>query len=152
MKNKTKSLLFYIVITLIIGSVPSIFVYTNNVYEKLNKPFLSPPGILFPIVWSILFILMGVSIYRVNKYKRNYENPNFIYFFQLIVNSLWTPIFFGLNFYFFAFLWLILLIVLVLIMYRTFYKIDKTSAYINIPYIIWLLFAGYLNLFIFILN
>ena len=152
MKKKTKSLLFCIIITLIIGSIPSIFVITNNVYKTLNKPFLSPPGILFPIVWTILFILMGISLYRVNKYKKSFDNPNYIYFFQLIVNALWTPIFFGLNLYLFAFFWLIFILILVIIMLYKFYKIDKLSAYINIPYIIWLLFAGYLNLFIFILN
>lgn len=152
MKNKTNSLLYCILITIIIGSIPSIFIINNDVYESLNKPYLSPNGIVFPIVWTILFILMGISLYRVNKYKRNYDNPNFIYFFQLFVNALWTPIFFGLNFYLFAFIWLVFLLILVIIMFNNFYKIDKVSAYINIPYIVWLLFAGYLNLFIFILN
>lgn len=147
-----KELLFYIFITLIIGSIPSIFVYTNNVYEKLNKPFLSPPGILFPIVWTILFILMGISIYRISNINENKKYNQILYFSQLIVNSLWTPIFFGLNFYLFAFFWLLFLIILVIVMVINFKKVDAISAYINIPYIIWLLFAGYLNISIYLLN
>lgn len=153
MKINIKKLLFYIVITLLIGSLPSIFVIKNNVYETLNKPPLSPPGILFPIVWTILFILMGVSIYRVmmsNSDKK--KEGRLIYFIQLIVNALWTPIFFGLNEYFLAFLWILMLIVLVITMLIVFFKIDKISSYINIPYLIWLLFACYLNFGVFALN
>ncbi|MBQ3475312.1 MAG: tryptophan-rich sensory protein [Bacilli bacterium] len=152
MKIDYKKLFFYIVITILIGGIPSIFVITNNVYDKLNKPPLSPPGVIFPIVWTILFILMGISIYRANYNKDNSFNPNIIYFTQLIVNALWTPIFFGLNAYLFAFIWIILLIILVIYMVYKFYYIDHLSAYLNIPYIIWLLFASYLNLFIYILN
>ena len=152
MKINIKELLFYIFITLIIGSIPSIFIVTNNVYETLNKPFLSPPGFLFPIVWTILFILMGISIYRVSNININKRNNLIIYFSQLVVNALWTPIFFGLNMYLFAFIWLLILIVLVIVMLFNFKKVDKISFYINIPYLIWLLFAGYLNLFIYILN
>ena len=143
-----KSLLFYIIITLLIGGLPSIFVYMNDTYNSLNKPFLAPPGIIFPIVWTILFILMAISIYRVNKVT----DYNCIYFLQLIINALWTPIFFGLKHYLFAFIWLVLLLIVVLIMVSSFYKVDKKSAYLNIPYIIWLLFAGYLNFSIYLLN
>ena len=148
---RKKELFFYINITLVIGAVPSIFVYTNNIYNTLDKPPLSPPGILFPIVWTILFILMGISAYRIS--IRNSNNTELlIYFIQLIVNALWTPIFFGLNAYLFALIWLILLIVLVVIMISKFYKLDNVSAYLNIPYLIWLLFALYLNFGIYILN
>ena len=143
-----KSLVFYIIITLLIGGLPSIFVYMNDTYNSLNKPILAPPGILFPIVWTILFILMAISIYRVNKVT----DYNCIYFLQLIINALWTPIFFGLKHYLFAFIWLIILLIVVLIMVSGFYKVDKKSAYLNIPYIIWLLFAGYLNFSIYLLN
>ena len=143
-----KSLVFYIIITLLIGGLPSVFVYMNDTYNSLNKPILAPPGILFPIVWTILFILMAISIYRVNKVT----DYNCIYFLQLIINALWTPIFFGLKHYLFAFIWLIILLIVVLIMVSGFYKVDKKSAYLNIPYIIWLLFAGYLNFSIYLLN
>ena len=152
MKIDYKRLLFYIIITLFIGGIPSIFVYTNNIYDKLNKPPLSPPGILFPIVWTILFILMGISIYRVSKYKSNYFNPNIIYFVQLIVNALWTPLFFGLNLYLISAIWIVILIILVIYMIISYYKYDSISGYLLIPYIIWLLFALYLNIGIYILN
>lgn len=152
-KIDIKKLIFYILITLLIGSLPSVVMINNNTYNTLNKPPLSPPGILFPIVWTILFILMGISIYRVmmsNSDKK--KEGRLIYFIQLIINALWTPIFFGLNEYFLAFLWILMLILLVVTMLIVFSKIDKISTYINIPYLIWLLFACYLNFGIFVLN
>lgn len=154
MKNiNIKQLLFYVLITLAIGSVPALFVNTSEVYKTLEKPPLSPPGIVFPIVWTILFILMGISIYRIVRTNNfGVSSLKKLYFIQLIVNALWTPIFFGLNLYGFAFIWLILLLLLVVIMTIKFHYIDKISAYLNIPYIIWLVFAGYLNFSIFLLN
>ena len=143
-----KKLLFYIFITLFIGGIPSIVVATNNTYNTLTKPPLSPPGVLFPIVWTILFILMGISVYLVKEDKEAVR----YYFIQLIVNALWTPIFFGLKAYLLSFIWLIILIVLVVIMLDKFKEINKTSVYLNIPYLIWLLFALYLNAGIFLLN
>lgn len=152
-KIDLKKLIFYVLITLIIGSIPSLFIHINKVYSSLNKPPLSPPGILFPVVWTTLFILMGISIYRVMMSKSKDKNEaRLLYFIQLIINALWTPIFFGLNEYFLAFLWILMLILLVVTMIITFFKIDKISAYLNIPYLIWLLFAAYLNFGIYILN
>lgn len=143
-----KKLLFFIFITLFIGGIPSIVVATNNTYNTLTKPPLSPPGVLFPIVWTILFILMGISVYLVKEDKEAVR----YYFIQLIVNALWTPIFFGLKAYLLSFIWLIILIVLVVIMLDKFKEINKTSVYLNIPYLIWLVFALYLNAGIFLLN
>ena len=143
-----KKLLLYIFITLFIGGLPSIVVATNNTYNTLTKPPLSPPGVLFPIVWTILFILMGISVYLVKDDKEAVR----YYFIQLIVNALWTPIFFGLKAYLLAFIWLVILIVLVVIMLDKFKEINKTSVYLNIPYLIWLVFALYLNAGIFLLN
>ena len=150
-KIDIKKLLFYIIITVVIGSIPSLFIKISEIYKTLNKPPLSPPGFLFPIVWTILFILMGISIYRVVM-TDNKNDAKLIYFIQLIVNALWTPIFFGLNEYFLAFLWILMLILLVLTMLILFSKIDKISVYLNIPYLIWLLFASYLTFGVFILN
>ena len=153
MKTNIKQLLFYIIITLIVGSLPAIFINISDNYKSLIKPPLSPPGIIFPIVWTILFILMGISIYRIVRTKNfGVDSLKILYFTQLFVNALWTPIFFGLNAYLFAFIWLLILLVLVIIMTVKFHYLDKISSYLLIPYIIWLLFAGYLNFSIFLLN
>lgn len=152
-KINIKKLLFYVGITLLIGFLPNFFIKIGDTYKSFNKPPLSPPGILFPIVWSILFILMGISIYRImmtNSDKK--KEARLIYFIQLIINACWTPIFFGLKEYFLAFLWILMLILLVVTMILIFFKIDKISVYLNIPYLIWLLFACYLNFGVFILN
>lgn len=152
-KIDIKKLIFYIGITLLIGSLPSFFIKIGETYKSLNRPPLSPPGIVFPIVWTILFILMGISIYIIMmSNSKNKEEARLIYFIQLIVNACWTPIFFGLEEFFLALLWIIMLILLVVIMIIMFYKINKTSAYLNIPYLIWLLFACYLTFGVFVLN
>lgn len=152
MKIDIKKLLFYILITLGIGSLPALFVRFDT-YKNFVKPPLSPPGVLFPIVWTILFILMGISIYRIVMTKDfGIDSLKILYFVQLFVNALWTPIFFGLNAFLFAFIWLLILLILVVIMVIKFHYIDKTSAYLLIPYVIWLVFAGYLNLGVYILN
>ena len=91
---------------------------------------------------------MGISVYLVKEDKEAVR----YYFIQLIVNALWTPIFFGLKAYLLSFIWLIILIVLVVIMLDKFKEINKTSVYLNIPYLIWLVFALYLNAGIFLLN
>lgn len=152
-KIDLKKLIFYIGITLLIGSLPSFFIKISDTYKSLNKPPLSPPGIIFPIVWTILYILSGISIYRIMMSSNEHKNEaKLIYFIQLIVNACWTPIFFYFQEYFLAFLWIIMLILLVVTMLLIFFKIDKISAYLNIPYLIWLLFACYLNFGVYILN
>ena len=154
MKNiDFKKLFFYVGITVFIGSLPSFFIKISDTYKSLKKPPFSPPGFLFPIVWTILFILMGISIYRIMQSKSdNKKDARLLYFIQLIINACWTPIFFGFNQYFLAFLWILMLILLVVVMILMFFKIDKVSAYLNIPYLIWLLFACYLNFGVYILN
>lgn len=142
-----KKLILILLITFGIALIPSALVGSS--VAGLTKPFLYPPQILFPIVWSILYFLMSVSFYIV---YREDKSTSKIYFLQLIVNSLWTVIFFGLELRLLAFFWLILIIVLVIIMFVKFYKINKTAAYLLIPYLIWLFFAGYLNLSIYLLN
>lgn len=146
-----KKLLFYVIITIIIGTVPSFFIKIGDAYKGLVKPPLSPPGFIFPIVWTILFILMGISVYLASK-NTNGSEILLIYFIQLVLNSLWTPIFFGFNQYFLGFLWILMLIILVVTMILMFYKIDRVSSYLLIPYLIWLLFACYLSFGVYILN
>ena len=151
MKTNYKKLIFCIVITFIIGSLFA-FTTNNDFYNDLVKPF-DLPAIVFPIVWSVLYLLMGISLYLVLEDDSDKKKSAVtIYFIQLIVNSLWTPIFFYLKWFLFAFIWLILLIILVIIMLYKFYNIRKIAAYLNLPYLLWLLFAAYLNFFIYYFN
>ena len=118
-------------------------------YKMLIKPKLSPPGILFPIVWNILYLLMSISVIMV---KDNDENNLKIYYIQLILNALWSPIFFVLKSYLLALIELIVLLITVLFMFYKFYKENKVSGYLLIPYIIWIIYALYLNYFVFLYN
>lgn len=154
MKKTNFKLLFSIIgITFLVGNLFSFTIIKNmDIYESLVKPF-EIPMLIFPIVWTILYILMSISLYRVLKSGENgIEKSLIIYSLNLIFNSLWTLIYFGLCKYLFAFIWLLLLIVIVIIMIIDFYKKDKLAGLINIPYLIWLLFAAYLNYSIYILN
>ena len=142
-----KKFIFLLFLTFAITLFPTLFIEFNTNY--LVKPALFPPDILFPIVWSILYLLMTISLFITTKKDDELYK---IYFIQLFVNALWSPLFFGLKYYFIALLWLILLIVLVVIMiYKMMFK-SKAAAYLQIPYLIWLLFATYLNLSIYLLN
>ena len=116
-------------------------------FNLLNKPKLSPPGYLFPIVWSILYILIGISSYLINS-KKSKE----VYYFSLFFNLFWSIIFFTLKLRLVAFLWLVVLVILVIKMIILFYKENKTAGLLQLPYLLWLLFAGYLNLSIYLLN
>lgn len=151
MKLNFKKLAFSIIITFVIGSFFAILT-DNSFYQDLVKPF-ELPAIVFPIVWSILYLLMGISLYIImTSNDINKDNAIIVYFVQLIVNSLWTLFFFGKEWYLFSFFWIILLIMLVILMIYMFYKINKLAALINIPYLLWLIFAAYLNYMIYYLN
>lgn len=150
--SKIKLYLKSILIPVIIGGIVGILISKTIDYNTLQKPFLSPPSILFPIMWTILYILMGIS-YGILK-TRNLDKPKikFIYYAQLFVNALWSIIFFNLKWRLFAFLWILILDVLVIIMIIEFYKKNKTAGLFQIPYLLWILFASYLNLSIYLLN
>ena len=139
--------IFLLFLTFAIALFPTLFIEFDT--SSLIKTVLFPPDILFPIVWSILYLLMTISLFITTKKDDELYK---IYFIQLFVNALWSPLFFGLKSYFVSLLWLILLIVLVVIMiYKMMFK-NKVAAYLQIPYLIWLLFATYLNLSIYLLN
>ena len=142
---------YYIFFPLIMGFIVSLIIRNSIGYSDFVKPPIAPPGFLFPIVWTILYLLMGISYYILNK-NIVPKNTKIIYYFQLFVNALWSIIFFGLKLKFFAVLWIILLVLLITLMISKFYDINKTSAYLNIPYLIWCLFATYLTIGIYILN
>ena len=152
MKINYKKLILYILLTFLIGSFFAIFINDYNTYNNLNK-IINVPSIVFPIVWSILYLLMGISLYIVSKSNNIDKNrAKKIYFSQLIVNSLWTLIFFKFKLYILSFIWILLLIVLVIIMIIKFYNINKIAGLLNIPYLIWLIFASILSLSVIILN
>ena len=137
----------------IVGGVLVGFIISGYMnYGDIIKPPLSPPSYIFPIVWTILYILMGISYFIATKNNENDKDLNQIYLLQLFVNLFWPIIFFVLKMYFTAFLWIILLIILVIVMIKELLKNNKISGYLQIPYLIWLLFATYLNIGIFLLN
>lgn len=156
MKINKRLLAICIAIPLIVGAVSALLTRNSmEMFAYLNKPPLSPPGWLFSVVWTILYVLMGISSYLVltsGVEKEQIEGALKIYDYQLVVNFLWSTIFFNLGWYLFAFIWLVLLWILVFIMIRKFADISKTAAYLNIPYLVWLTFAGYLNFAIWVLN
>ena len=116
-------------------------------YRELEQPPLSPPGWVFPVVWTILYFLMGIAAYRVYiSGNDDTKQALLIYGAQLLVNALWPLLFFRLDAYFFSFIWLLLLFDLVLLTARCFSMIDQIAGKLLIPYLIWLVFAGYLNL------
>lgn len=153
MKINWKRLIIITLITFIVGSFFSLITMNNmDTFKELSKP-INVPGILFPIVWSILYLLMSISCYLITESKdNNKDSAILIYAIALIINSVWSLIFFGFGAYLFAFIWIILLLIMVIIMVVKFYKIDRRSAYLNIPYILWIIFAGYLNFGIYLLN
>ena len=125
------------------------------VYESaIVKPSFSPPGILFPIVWTILYALMGISAARISQALPSPERSRGLNLFiaQLIVNFFWSLIFFNAQAFGFAFFWLVLLWVLVLLMIKSFRKVDPVASALQIPYLLWLSFAGILNLAVWLLN
>jgi tryptophan-rich sensory protein len=156
MASKVKAFTISIAIPLIVGAVAA-FISRSGMadFGLLNQPPLTPPKIVFPIVWTILFILMGISSYLI-KYS-HYEpaivdNALTSYGVQLGVNFFWPIFFFKFGWYLFSFIWLLLLLALIIITSSAFYKISKLAAYLMLPYIAWVMFAGYLNLGIYLLN
>ena len=149
---KFKNYAISILIPVAIGGSIGLIISGFMDYGILEKPFLSPPSILFPIVWTILYILMGIS-YGILKDNSLVDSEiNLVYYFQLAVNALWPIFFFVFKWRLFAFIWIILLAVLVFAMIRKFYSKNKISGLLQLPYFLWTLFATYLNLGIYLLN
>ena len=156
MKIKWKTLIVSVAIPLIVGGI-SALVTRNSMqnFEQISKPALSPPGWLFPIVWSILFILMGIASYLVVTSNANIKEQGSalkFYAIQLIFNFFWSIWFFNLQAYWFAFVWLVALLILIIATTVKFWRISKPACLLMLPYIAWVLFAGYLNLGIALIN
>lgn len=141
-----------ILTTVILGGLVGLIISGFINYETLERPLFSPPSSIFPIVWTILYVLMGISYGILKSNGLVNQEINLIYYSQLVVNLLWPIAFFVLEWRLFAFLWIILLIVLVINMIIKFYNKNKLAGLLQIPYLIWLIFAAYLNLGVYLLN
>lgn len=157
-KDNKKALLIAITIPLLVGVISAIITKDSmSIFDNVTKPPLSPPSILFPIAWTILYILMGLASYYIyinndymsNKYRRN---SLILYVLQLIFNFFWSIIFFNMKAYFIAFIWLIIMWILIILLMINARLVDKKAYYLLIPYIIWTTFAAYLNIGIALLN
>lgn len=140
-----------IFLPLILGSLVGLLINSSMDYANLNQPPLSPPGIVFPIAWSILYLLMGIGYYL---YRQDYKDNKTIvlYYLNLFFNLTWTFIFFVFKLRGLSILWIIILIGIVLLLIKEFWQTKRASAHCFIPYLLWLIFATYLNIGIFILN
>jgi tryptophan-rich sensory protein len=151
MKKIIKSL-YYLLFPIAIGSIVGIITTGKIDYQNLIQPPLSPPKILFPIAWTIIYLLLGTSYLILKKKDLITSKESFIYYLQLFINYMWSIIFFLWKYKGFAIIWILLLDIIVIYMIYLFYKKNKLSAYLNSLYLIWILFATYLTISIYILN
>lgn len=156
MKIDKKRLIICLAIPLVVGGAAGLLTMNSmEAFEALNQPPLSPPGWLFPVVWTVLYVLMGIASYLVSVSDAPHEEKAralWTYGIQLAFNFLWPIAFFNLKWYLFAFLWLMILWILILITALRFGRIRKPAGYLLVPYLLWVAFAGYLNLGIYLLN
>ncbi|MBQ4583432.1 MAG: tryptophan-rich sensory protein [Bacilli bacterium] len=143
--------LFYLFLPLFGGGIVGFIMKDAIDYTTLNKPLLSPPSIIFPIAWTIIYLLIGTAYLIYRKNNNNKETIK-VYYIQLLLNFLWSIIFFNLKWRLFSIIWIILLIVAVIILMKKFKIEEKNSYYLFIPYLLWLLFATYLNIGVYLLN
>ena len=157
MKLKKSDLFTYagnIVIALAVGGLSTwLNAGKMNISEIYIQPTLSPPAWLFPIVWTVLFTLMGISAAKVCiSGCEGSSDALFIYAIQLVVNFLWTVFFFSFQALFLSLLWLVFLILLVILMIVRFMRCVPSAGYLQIPCLVWLFFAAYLNLGLWLMN
>lgn len=159
-KKKGKFNLFYFLLSIIITLGTGFISASMNknyigFYKTLRRPVFAPPDIVFPIVWTILYFLMGISLYNILKSKEEGAHVNkglTLFFIQLFLNFLWPIIFLKKRLIFIAFLQLVLLIIFIILTIIEFYKKNKKAALLLIPYALWCVFAAVLNFFIWFLN
>ena len=156
MKKNTKYLLLCLAVPLAVGALSSLFTRDGmEQFQQLNKPPLTPQGWLFPVVWTILFLMMGLASYlvwRSNSPRHAVRGALALYGVQLGFNFLWTVLFFHMDRYLFVFFWLVILWVLIAATALRFYRLSKTAGYLMVPYLLWVAFAGYLNFGVYLMN
>ncbi len=155
-KERIKKILVCIAIQLLVGAVS--YVVTRGemkTFDKLNQPALSPPDWLFPVVWTILYVLMGVASYFVciaDVAEDRKGRSMVLYGIQLFFNFFWSVFFFKFRFFLFSFIWLLILWGLIFLNIRSFSRISRKAGWLLVPYLLWVTFAVYLNWGIFLLN
>lgn len=149
-----RSLAINIAITLAVGGISALVTGGGfRDYSGVVKPAFSPPSWIFPVVWTLLYIVMGISACLVwERDESEKRSPFAVYAVQLFMNFMWPIFFFSFKAYLFSFVWLLLLWAFVLIMIISFYKVSRTAGLLQLPYLLWLTFAAYLNLGVFLLN
>lgn len=153
LKIQWKKLILCLVLPLAVGGLSAFLTQDSmKMFETIQKPPLSPPGWLFPIVWTILYLFMGIASYLVLTFSKSNQTALTLYGIQLVFNFIWPLIFFNRQQYLFAFIWLILLWILILATIIQFDLISKPAKYFMLPYLLWVTFAGYLNFAIYLLN
>jgi len=157
MKEKIKSYIIAIIIPLAVGGLSALLTRGNmDLYSTVITPPLAPPAILFPIVWTILYTLMGISsalVYNSDmSSKQEIKSALYTYGVSLFFNFLWSIIFFNNQQFLFAFIWILILLFLIVRTIMKYYKINPFAAYLQIPYLLWVTFAAYLNFAIWWLN
>lgn len=156
MKKSWKTYAVWIAVTEAVGFLSGLLTREGMELYKavVRKPPLSPPAAVFPVVWIILYVLMGIGGARVYMSAPSAERTRGLrlYAAQLIFNFVWSLLFFGAEAYGFALLWLVVLWGLILWMLLTFRRVDRPAALLQLPYLVWVLFAGYLNAGVWLLN
>lgn len=155
--NNSVKIILVVLLPLLAGFIGSFFTTPSipGWYENLEKPFFTPPNWVFGPAWTVLYVLMGAAfflIWREGFWKRNVRTAVYFFFIQLILNILWSVIFFGLQSPFFAFIEIIVLWTLILITIVKFYPISEKAAYLMMPYLLWVSFATFLNFAVLLLN
>lgn len=150
--SKIRNYASAVAVPVLLGAAVGLLTMGSMDYDTLVQPPLSPPGWLFPIVWTILYVLMGLSYGMIRETGKSESAVSLLYYVQLGVNLLWPIAFFVLKWRLFAFFWLLLLDILVLLMLFRFYRKNKTSGLLQLPYAVWVVFATYLNLSVYLLN
>jgi tryptophan-rich sensory protein len=153
--NKFLKLIISVSLPLLIGFLSSYIVPDfTEWYASLSKPPFNPPSWVFAPIWTILYILIGISFYLIWKDRslKEIKSVSFIYFIHLGLNFLWSPLFFGLRNPDIAFVEFFFLLISVFYLIIKFHQLNKRAAYLLLPYILWLSFAGVLNFSIAILN
>ena len=156
MKLDIKKLLKNLAIPLLIGFIAGFLTRqgTENFALNVKQPHFAPPAVLFPIVWTILYALMGFSAYIIESSPQTPQRNRalVLYYVQLFFNFLWSFIFFNFKNYLAAFVWIVALLILIIATTIEFYKIKPIAGYLMIPYILWVTFAAVLNFSIYLLN